>query len=282
MEATKNLLGDVSFSDLVMDAYNSASDRMADDYINQLENLKELLVSEAITKNNYKELIQQCQSIGNTKCSNNGCDFENALFEVLNELYGNTLAIIPQAHIQNNLSKRLDFVLTTFDNYYEITYKKWKKGKNQKMKVIKDKSKCFFISCKTCVSVDEVGEDKDTSVDFPFYCMFGYRFKRRFDKKHNSTYYRIPTQKSFNKYINCPCSYILMPSDELEGKDTKTKDHIEDWNLLPILIDVFIADVLQQNITKIEVKVEESDRNETESEAEVETEWESENESDCC
>ena len=282
MTLNKDSLNEVSFSDLVMDAYNSARDRIADDSIKELETFKDLLNSEGITRNNYENLIQQCFSIGNTKCANNGADLENALFEVLNELYGNTLAIIPQAHISNDLSKRLDFVLTTFDNYYEIDTRTYKNGIRQKMKVIKDKSKCFFISCKTCVNSEELSSDKDTSVDFPFYCMFGYRFNREFHKRVNKTYIRIPRQKTFNRYIKCPCAYILMPSDELEGKDTKTKDHVEDWNLLPILIDVFRSEVLHQDIARMDDKVETDDRNDTESEADVETDYESENESDCC
>ena len=278
MEPTENLLGDVSFSDLVMDSYTTYKERY---YLTQkpkLELLKQLLNNSDLSDTTQIEsVIKAIHTIAASAHSNNGKLFEYAVLEVLQTLFGDSLAVLYQAHLSNTDPKTIDFVLTGFDNYYETPINYYKNGERQKKIVLKDKSKAMMLSLKTKVNNEQLEKDEKVVKGFPYYVMLGMDFAVGDSEKGKV---KIPTKEKFQQIIKAKEQFILLPSDKIPYGDKRVNEHISDWDLLPLLIECFKSDVL--NHTKIEVQVEESDRNDTETEAEVETDYESENESDCC
>ena len=276
MALSENTLNEVSFSDLVMDAHTNYKERY---YLTQkpkLELLKQLLNNSDLSDTAQIESVMKAvHSIACGAHSNNGQMFEKAVLEVLQTLFGDSLAVLYQVHLSENDRKLIDFVLTGFDNYYEIPTRNYKNGIEQKKVVLKDKSKAMMLSLKTKVNNEQLEKDQVVVKGFAYYVMFGLEF----GNCNYGTYNLIPSKEKFHQIIKAKEQFILLPPDKIPYGDKRINEHISDWDLLPLLIECFKSDVL--NHTKIEVKVEESDRNDTETEAEVETEWESENESDC-
>ena len=276
-------LADITFEERVYAKYFEKKQQVMDQLRTKVNLLKRLLNSADLEDDTELEtVITEIHSINNSSVCNNGKIFEYAVLESIQELYGEKLAILSQAHLDNTSRDMIDIVLTTSENYY-------KAGEKQKKTVIKDKGKCFFLSLKTTLSTKKIREDTEMSKDFPFYCMFSLNFQK------TGKYDHITSKEQFNSIISCKNKLILLPTDSIPKDDKRVESHISDWDTLPLLIEVFRMEVLKQDIladednqsdvmnhTKIEVQVEESDRNDTETEAEVETEWESENESDCC
>ena len=290
---------EITFEEMVYAKYFEKKQQLLAQLRIKVNLLKRLLDSADLEDDNELEsVIAQIHGVGMSRNSNNGKIFEEAVLESIQDLYGNKLAVLYQVHMDSVSRDAIDIVLTDFNNCYKLDTKNKKDGEKMYKTVIKDRSKCFFISLKTTLETHQLKQDTEMCKGFPFYCMLSMNFGKKGYGKYNGFYENIASKDRFNSIISCKNKLILLPTDSIPKDDKRVENHISDWDTLPLLIEVFRMEVLKQDIladeddkvkesdvvnhTKIEVQVEESDRNDTETEAEVETDYESENESDCC
>ena len=148
-----------------------------------------------------------CQSMR----SNNGHIWQNAVRDMLKELYENEEIVVADEVEVNG--GRADIVITPRNNYVVTKGKGWTPSKPRYHKSVKDASQCIMVSCKTQFNITKIKEDTLASQNFPLYFICGVECCKN-DKQCAS----LPSSEAFKSAIQATKAFMVLKNEEVPDK----------------------------------------------------------------